>query len=138
MRMQLPRSPYFNVHRRLVDFFLFVVHGPRHSSIRRATIPRRRVRSRQPGQTYLFEADCRGRGARAKTGICTRAMPLCSPWRSRDILDVPALRRHVDVTKGWVGIGQPRERILLFRPACMPLLRTQGVLGALKTGKEIN
>lgn len=66
------------------------------------------------GQTH-------GRDARAETDICTRAMPLCVlSRRSRGIHDVPALRRRVDVTKGWVGMGQPRGPILLFsRSRCI-------------------
>lgn len=41
----------------------------------------RRVPSRQPGKTYLFEVD--GEQTRERRVICTRAMPLCFPLGDR-------------------------------------------------------
>lgn len=108
----------FVVWRRQPSFFPFVVRGPQFYSIRGCRDPEEACTLTSAEENVSIRSgQTSGRDARAETGVCTRAMPLCSlgdRGTSTMFVDVPMLRRRVDVIKSWVRIGQPQERILLF------------------------
>lgn len=74
-----------------------VHHGSFSSPLFSRPWMERRVPSRQPGKTYLFEVD--GEQTRERRVICTRAMPLCFPLGDR-----PGVRTHPRSQRGnrWV------------------------------------